>query len=84
MALWLFATMSPVFHGGNAEKKYPIAFIMFYIESGKHRIIVDPGCDTMPGLHIRNLRRRMLSSAVSGQKVSDRCILLFGKEQSLC
>ena len=38
-----------IFAGGNPEKTRPISFVMYDVEvEGKH-ILVDPGCDTMPG-----------------------------------
>lgn len=38
-----------VFAGGNPEKSRPISFVMYDIEIGGRHILVDPGCDTMPG-----------------------------------
>lgn len=40
---------SMVFAGGAKEKRIPIDFILYYIEAGEKRILVDAGCDTMPG-----------------------------------
>lgn len=38
-----------IFAGGNPEKTRPISFVIYDVEvEGKH-ILVDPGCDTMPG-----------------------------------
>jgi glyoxylase-like metal-dependent hydrolase (beta-lactamase superfamily II) len=40
---------SNVFVGGDPEIKLPISFVMYDIEVGGRHILVDPGCDTMPG-----------------------------------
>ena len=37
------------FAGGNEEIKIPISLLFFLIESGNRKILVDTGCDTMPG-----------------------------------
>ena len=37
------------FWDGDAEKKLPIALLFFLIETANRKILVDVGCDTMPG-----------------------------------
>ncbi len=37
------------FDGGNKEIKIPISLMFFLIEEGNRKILVDTGCDTMPG-----------------------------------
>ena len=37
------------FPGGDPEKEIPIALLFFLIETENRRILVDTGCDTMPG-----------------------------------
>lgn len=40
---------SMIFHNGSAEKKQPISFAIYLIHSNDKNILVDAGCDTMPG-----------------------------------
>lgn len=40
---------SAVFCGGEAGKKIPITFSVYLIKSGERNILVDAGCNTMPG-----------------------------------
>lgn len=40
---------SMVFNGGRATKHIPISFSVYLIKSGNRNILVDAGCDTMPG-----------------------------------
>lgn len=37
------------FAGGREEKKLPISFTVYLIEEEDRKILVDAGCDTMPG-----------------------------------
>lgn len=37
------------FPGGDPNKEIPIALLFFLIETAERRILVDTGCDTMPG-----------------------------------
>ena len=45
---------SMVFRGGNPKKQIPITFAIYLIHSGPKNILVDAGCDTMPGFHMKN------------------------------
>lgn len=40
--------------GGRKEIMVPIDFIFYCIQSGARRILVDAGCDTMPGFEMRS------------------------------
>ena len=42
-------TGNMVFPGGDKTQEIPIALLFFLIEEGDRRILVDTGCDTMPG-----------------------------------
>lgn len=44
---------SMVFIGGDGDKKLPIAFAIYLIRIGNRNILVDAGCDTMPGFEMR-------------------------------
>ncbi len=41
-----------IFAGGDPDKKSPIALLFFLIEDGAQKILVDVGCDTMPGFDL--------------------------------
>ena len=41
-----------IFDGGSAENKIPISFAIYLIKSGDKNILVDVGCNTMPGFYM--------------------------------
>ncbi|MBQ8387610.1 MAG: N-acyl homoserine lactonase family protein [Clostridia bacterium] len=41
------------FEGGDANEKIPISFTVYLIETETRRILVDAGCDTMPGFDMK-------------------------------
>lgn len=43
-----------VFAGGSPEQSIPIDFLLYYLEAEGKRILVDAGCDTMPGFEMRD------------------------------
>ncbi len=49
---WL--SENQIFRGGDPEVMHPITFILYLIETEGRRILMDPGCDTMPGFDMRN------------------------------
>lgn len=42
------------FRGGDRSKKLPISLIIYLIETDSRKILVDAGCDTMPGFELSN------------------------------
>lgn len=48
---------SAVFQGGRADKRIPITFVIYLLVMGQQRILVDAGCDTMPGFEMVNYKR---------------------------
>ena len=44
---------SMFFDGGNTEKTIPISFAVYLIKTGDKNILVDAGCDTMPGFDMK-------------------------------
>lgn len=44
---------SMVFDGGNKEKFLPISFTFYLIKTEDKRILVDAGCNTMPGFNMK-------------------------------
>lgn len=42
-----------VFAGGNPDVKMPISFVIYLLKVGERRILVDAGCETMPGFDMR-------------------------------
>ena len=45
---------SLVFVGGDANVKIPISFTVYLIETEDKKILVDAGCDTMPGFDMKH------------------------------
>ncbi len=43
-----------VFAGGDENVKIPISFIVYLIETDERKILVDAGCDTMPGFDMKH------------------------------
>ena len=42
------------YRGGDRTKKLPISLIIYLIETDSRKILVDAGCDTMPGFELIN------------------------------
>jgi len=42
-----------VFDGGSTEKQIPISFAFYLIKTDNRNILVDAGCDTMPGFDMK-------------------------------
>lgn len=49
-----FLSESMVFKGGREEKKLPVIFAIYLIQTENRQILVDAGCETMPGFDMRN------------------------------
>ena len=45
---------SAVFINGDKDKTYPIAFIVYLIKTSGRTILVDAGCETLPGFDMKN------------------------------
>ena len=45
---------SMVFAGGHPSKRLPIAFLLYVIETETKRILIDAGCESLPGFVLRN------------------------------
>ncbi len=43
---------SMFFYKGSAEKYYPISFAIYLIKIGQRNVLVDAGCETMPGFEM--------------------------------
>ncbi len=48
-----FLPENNVFIGGNKNKNIPITFSIYLVEIGEQKILIDAGCDTMPGFEMR-------------------------------
>ena len=48
---------SYVFDGGREDKQIPIIFSVFLLRINGRNILVDAGCDTMPGFEMQNFNR---------------------------
>lgn len=44
-----------VLTGGDPERKCPIVFLLYVIETGNRRVLIDAGCDTLPGFQMEEL-----------------------------
>ncbi len=45
---------SMAFENGAADRRLPIDFVLYYIRTEDRRILVDAGCDTLPGFELRD------------------------------
>jgi len=45
---------SMAFAGGAKDRSLPIDFIVYYVETSGRRILIDAGCDTMPGFEMQD------------------------------
>lgn len=45
---------SDIFKGGDKNKVHPIVFMLYLIKTDERLILVDAGCDTMPGFDMKN------------------------------
>ena len=43
---------SMAFAGGSASVRYPIKLILYAVTVGERRVLIDAGCDTMPGFDV--------------------------------
>lgn len=43
---------SMIFHDGSEEKYLPISFAVYLIKLGQRNVLVDAGCETMPGFNM--------------------------------
>lgn len=43
-----------IFTGGNPNIQVPIILSIFYVETDNRKILVDTGCETMPGFTVQN------------------------------
>ncbi|MBQ2743357.1 MAG: MBL fold metallo-hydrolase [Oscillospiraceae bacterium] len=50
-------TEAMAFQNGNKKKKMPIALLFFLIEADEKKILVDVGCDTMPGFELSEFQK---------------------------
>lgn len=62
------------FQDGNPEIKIPIDLLFFLIETKDKKILVDAGCDTMPGFTLKKFKKPvdvLESSGVLRDKITD-------------
>lgn len=45
---------SMVFVGGSEQVVYPIKLILYTVKTGDHLVLIDAGCDTMPGFSLQS------------------------------
>lgn len=66
-----FLPESYIFDGGRADQQIPIIFSIFLIQMGHRKILVDAGCDTMPGFELRNFKSPILALEEQGVQAKD-------------
>lgn len=49
-----FLRESMVIEGGSDEVSLPIVFALFHVRIGERQLLIDAGCDTMPGFDMRS------------------------------
>lgn len=62
---------SMVFPGGKADRQIPIILSFFLVETADRRILVDVGCDTMPGFTLKNFQKPVVALEKMGVVSSD-------------
>ena len=60
-----------VFVGGDENVRIPISFIVYLIETEDKRILVDAGCDTMPGFDMKYFVSPVDVLAMAGYSAED-------------
>ncbi|MBQ9976032.1 MAG: MBL fold metallo-hydrolase [Clostridia bacterium] len=62
-----------IFENGSFDIKQPIALLFFLIETGDRKILVDVGCDTMPGFPLFEHKSpvEVLEEYVSRESITD-------------
>ena len=45
-----------VLSGGDPQQIWPISLLLFLVETDGHRVLIDAGCDTMPGFVLEDFR----------------------------
>ena len=67
-------TGNMAFQAGDESAKIPIALLFFLIEDGDRKILVDVGCDTMPGFELSSHKSPVLvleSYGISRDEITD-------------
>lgn len=65
---------SMAFAGGDRGRSLPIDFILYYVETAGRRILVDAGCDTMPGFVMQDFIgpvRALEAAGISPESITD-------------
>ncbi len=62
---------SAIFYGGNKELKIPIVFAVYLVDTGDRKILIDAGCDSMPGFVMTNFTTPVAVMAQFGYKPED-------------
>ena len=48
---------SMFFKGGDSQKRFPISLLFFLLETENKKILIDAGCDTMPGFTLYEFKK---------------------------
>lgn len=60
-----------VFNGGEKGKKVPIIFSIFLICTEHKKVLIDAGCETMPGFEMKNFKTPMAVLKEMGIDITD-------------
>lgn len=62
---------SYIFSGGREDERIPIVFSIFLIRIKGRNILVDAGCDTMPGFEMRDFKSPVVALEEKGVQAKD-------------
>ena len=62
------------YRGGDKSVKVPISLIVYLIETERRKILIDAGCDSMPGYELRNFSsptETLRRAGISPEEITD-------------
>lgn len=65
---------SMVLTGGSEDTKMDISFLLYVVETGDRKILIDAGCDTLPGFEMRNFvspAKALLDYGITPASITD-------------
>lgn len=65
---------SMVLNGGEPDKRCDIVFLLYVIETGDRRILIDAGCDSLPGFQMKGLvspEKALKDYGISPESITD-------------
>ncbi len=62
---------SSILSGGEKGKKVPIIFSIFLVCTDQKKVLIDAGCETMPGFEMKNFKTPMIALKEKGVDIAD-------------